>query len=69
MYGMLITPSDPHWTYEDPSGIPDEVAVAVRMPETLAHRVQAAAAREGVTPSGWLLELVARALSSHPTAA
>ncbi len=69
MYGMLITPADPQWSYDDPSGIPDEVTVAVRMPETLAHRVYAAAARDGVTTAGWLLDLVARALHSRPTAA
>jgi hypothetical protein len=69
MYGILFPSSDPHWTYDDPSGVPDEVTVAVRMPDTLAQRVEAAAAREGVTPAGWLLDLVARSLPSRPTAA
>ena len=69
MFGILIPPTNAHWTYEDPSGVPEEVTLAVSMPETLAHRVEAAAAREGVTPAGWLLELVVRALPVRPTAA
>jgi hypothetical protein len=69
MFGMIIVPPDSHWTYDDPSGVPDEVTVAVRIPERLAHRVEAAAAREGITPAGWLVELAARALRTRPTAA
>ena len=69
MFGVIIPPPDSHWTYEDPSGVPEEVTVAVRMPETLAHRVEAAAAHDGITPAGWLLDLAAHALSSRPTAA
>ena len=62
--------SDPRWGYDDPSGVPDEVPVTLHLPERMLAPVQAAAARSGVTPGAWLLELVERALSpTRPTAA
>jgi hypothetical protein len=62
--------SDPRWTYDDPSGLPDEIPVTLHLPERMLAPVQAAAAREGVTPAAWLLDLVERALSPvRPTAA
>ena len=72
MYGIVTTPpmSDPRWSYDDPSGLPDEVPVTLHLPERMLVPVQAAAARKGVTPSAWLLDLVDRTLSpSRPTAA
>jgi hypothetical protein len=69
MYGIFLPSSDPHWAYEDPSGVPDEVTVPIHMPDALARRVEAAAACEGLTPAGWLLDVVARSLQSRPTAA
>jgi hypothetical protein len=57
-------PSDTRWSYDDPSGLPDEVAVTVHLPEPLLAEVQAAAARRGATPTAWLLDLVERTL--HP---
>lgn len=55
-------PGDPRWGYDDPSGLPDEVPVTLRLPGPLLERVQAAAARSGSTPAGWLLDLVERSL-------
>jgi hypothetical protein len=55
--------SDPRWTYDDPSGVPDEVPVTLHLPERMLAPVQEAAARDGVTPGAWLLVVVARALS------
>ncbi len=70
MSGILIVPSDPRWGYDDPSGVPDEVAVTVHLPEPLLASVQVEAARSGVTPAGWLLDLVERSLRpTRPTAA
>jgi hypothetical protein len=63
MSGFYI-PSDPRWSYDDPSGVPDEVAVTVQIPEPLLASVQEAAARSGSTPSGWLLNLIARSVWS-----
>src|SRR5919201_775095 len=47
--------SDPRWTYDDPSGVPDEVPVTLHLPERMLAPVQEAAARDGVTPGAWLL--------------
>jgi hypothetical protein len=71
MYGLLLTPpGDPRWSYDDPSGLPGEVAITVRLPETLLDDVHAAASRRGTTPDGWLLDLVERTLRPvRPTAA
>jgi hypothetical protein len=55
-------PADPRWGYDDPSGVPDEVAVTVPLPEPLLASVQEEAARTGTTPTAWLLDLVERAL-------
>jgi len=60
-FGMF-TPTDPRWGYDDPSGVPDEVAVTVHLPEPLLVSVQAEAARRGTTPAAWLLDLVERSL-------
>jgi hypothetical protein len=66
MFGIVV-PSDPRWCYEDPSGVPEEVAVTVRLPERLLESVQREAHRNGVTPSGWVLDLIER--NVHPSAA
>jgi hypothetical protein len=50
--------SDPHWFYDDPSGVPDDVPVTVHLPEPLLETVREEAARYGVTPAAWLLALV-----------
>ncbi|MDX6471735.1 MAG: hypothetical protein QOK22_551 [Gaiellaceae bacterium] len=59
-------PSDARWAYDDPSGLP-ETTLSVPLPEPLRGRVEWAAAREGMTPSAWLLALVARGLPSLST--
>jgi hypothetical protein len=61
MYGSYV-PADPRWGYDDPSGVPDEVAVTVHLPEPLLVSIEAEAARTGSTPAAWLLDLVERAL-------
>jgi hypothetical protein len=53
-------PADPRWGYDDPSGLPDEVAVTLHLPEPLLESVQREAARSGVTPRHWVLDLIAR---------
>ena len=50
--------SDPHWFYDDPSGLPDDVPVTVHLPEPLLETVREEAARYGVTSGAWLLALV-----------
>lgn len=67
MYGITV-PSDARWTYDDPAGIPDEVTIGVRIPEPLLDEVQREAAAHGVTPAGWLLDLIDRALHLPRTA-
>ena len=57
---MSSTPGDPRWGYDDPSGLPDEVSVTLRLPEPLLDRVQDAARRTGATPAAWLLDLIDR---------
>jgi hypothetical protein len=42
--------------------VPDEVAITFHMPERLLPPVQEAAARDGLTPSAWLLELVTQSV-------
>ena len=59
-------PRDARWSYDDPSGVP-ELPLAVRVPETLRGGVERAAAREGITPTEWLITLVTRGLLSKPT--
>jgi hypothetical protein len=56
-------PSDAHWSYDDPAGLP-EPQLEVQVPETLRGGVERAAAREGVTPRAWLLGLVTRGLAA-----
>ncbi|HEY7206903.1 MAG TPA: hypothetical protein VH416_01570 [Gaiellaceae bacterium] len=58
----FLPPADPRWGYDDPSGVPDEVPVTVHVPETLLVSIQAEAARTGITPTAWLLDLVHRSL-------
>lgn len=65
----LLPPADPRWGYDDPSGLPDEVAVTVHVPEPLLASIQAEAGRAGVTPAAWLLDLVHRSLSPAGPAA
>jgi len=63
MFVRLELPAaDTHWVYEDPSGVPDE-PLAIRVPETLRGGVETAAARDGLTPTAWLLGLVTRSLA------
>ena len=62
MFPNAHTPSpDAHWVYEDPSGVP-EGPLTVNLPEPLRGRVEQAAASEGLSPSEWLVQLVAGAL-------
>ena len=63
-------PVDARWSYDDPSGLPDEVPVTLHLPETLLECVQRAAAESGVTPRHWVLELIERNIESvRPAAA
>ena len=47
-------PSDAHWSYDDPAGMPEPL-LEVSVPETLRGDVERAAARDGLTPREWLL--------------
>jgi hypothetical protein len=51
---------DAHWTYDDPSGVPD---LPLEVPPSLRGSIEQAAAREGVSPTEWLRRLVSQALS------
>ncbi len=62
MFVRLELPADGRWVYEDPSGVPEE-PLAIRVPETLRSGVETAAARDGLTPTAWLLGLVTRSLA------
>ena len=59
-------PSDARWSYDDPSGV-QETPLTVRVPDTLRGGVERAAAREGLTPSEWLVAFVTRGLLSRST--
>ena len=60
-------PTDPHWTYDDPSGVPD---LPLEVPASLRGSIEEAAARDGVNATEWLRRLVLRGLAPHhPTAA
>jgi hypothetical protein len=59
-------PRDARWSYDDPSGV-QEMPLAVRVPETLRGGVERVAAREGLTPSEWLVTLVTRGLRATST--
>jgi hypothetical protein len=64
MSDILIRASlsgDAHWTYDDPSGLP-EAPLALRVPDTLRGDIEQAAAREGLSPGAWLAALVSRTL-------
>jgi hypothetical protein len=54
-------PGDCRWQYDDPSGVA-EAPLAVQLPAALRGDVEHAAARDGVTPTEWLLSLVTRKL-------
>ncbi|HVM57485.1 MAG TPA: hypothetical protein VMT74_08485 [Gaiellaceae bacterium] len=65
MTDVLIRPlplRGPRWRYDDPSGVAD-APLELRLPQPLRGGVETAAAREGLTPSQWLLGLVSRSLS------
>jgi len=62
MFAVTSIPSDPRWSYDDPSGLPEEVPVTVRLPERLLAAVQAVSSRAGTTPSAWVLDLIARSV-------
>ena len=65
-----LPPSDPRWTYEDPSGVPDEVPITVHVPEPVLAGIQRQAADDGLTPAAWLLHTIERSLRpTRPTAA
>jgi len=64
MLGIASIPPDPRWSYDDPSGLPDEISVTVPLPERLLTAVQARAARAGTTPSAWVLDLIARSVQA-----
>ena len=53
---------DARWTYDDPSGVP-EAPLEVCVPEPLRTGIETAAARDGLTPTDWLLSLVSRNLA------
>ena len=59
-------PRDAHWTYDDPSGVPD-LPLSIDVPDTLRGGVERAAAREGLSPAEWLITLVTRGLLSNST--
>ena len=62
--------SDPHWIYDDPSGVPDENDVTVQLPEALLESDRVEAALYGVTPAAWLVAVVEHRLRpTRPTAA
>ena len=54
-------PGDAGWGYDDPSGVAD-APLAVQVPEALRADIERAAAREGMSPTTWLLALVSRSL-------
>jgi hypothetical protein len=64
MSDMLIRafPTDPHWTYEDPSGVPD---LPLEVPASLRGGIEQAAARDGVSPAEWLRRLVSNGLAPN----
>jgi hypothetical protein len=53
-------PGDAHWTYDDPSGVPD---LPLEVPASLRGGIEAAAARDGVSPTEWLRNLVTHGLA------
>jgi hypothetical protein len=54
-------PGNSHWGYDDPSGVAD-APLELSLPGTLRGGVERAAAREGKTPTQWLVSLVSRTL-------
>ena len=57
----LPLPGNARWTYDDPSGVP-EPPLAMHVPERLRSNVEIAAARDGLSPTEWLLALVTGSL-------
>ncbi len=55
-------PRDAHWTYDDPSGVPD-LPLSIEVPDTLRGGIEQAAAHDGLTPTAWLAALVRRTLA------
>src|SRR5262245_7087233 len=53
-------PRDAHWTYDDPSGVPD---LPLEVPADMRGGIEVAAAREGVSATEWLRRLVAHGLA------
>ena len=64
MFVRMELPADTNtrWVYDDPSGVPEE-PLAIRVPEPLRSTVERAAARDGLTPTAWLLGLLTRNLA------
>lgn len=62
MFVRLECPADTRWVYDDPSGVPEE-PLAIRLPEPLRGTVETAAARDGLSPTAWLLRVVTRSLA------
>jgi hypothetical protein len=63
MSDILIRASLPtaaHWTYDDPSGVPD---LPLEVPASLRGGIEQAAARDGVSPAEWLRRLVSYGLA------
>jgi hypothetical protein len=51
---------DAHWTYDDPSGVPE---LPLEVPASFRGSIEEAAARDGVNAAEWLSRLVARTLA------
>jgi hypothetical protein len=49
-----------HWTYDDPSGVPD---LPLEVPPAFRGGIEAAAAGDGISATEWLRRLVARTLA------
>jgi hypothetical protein len=64
MSDILIRASystDAHWTYDDPSGVPDR---PLEVPASLRGGIEYAAAGEGLSPTEWLRRLVSKGLAT-----
>ena len=64
-YVAASVPADARWTYDDPSGIAEEVPLTLHVPDVLLDELNAAAGLRGTTPAAWLLDLLERSLR-HP---
>ena len=54
-------PRSTHWTYDDPSGVPDG-PLTVSLSEPLRGSVELAAASVGLSPAEWLARIVTSTL-------